>query len=244
MPRLSLLGLLFCSATLSAADGPLKIALYVGGGTSKGKANVELTLKQIPNAAVTTVTAEDVVAGKLKGFDVAVFPGGSGSGQARALGAEGREQVRGFVKGGGAYVGICAGAYLASRSYDWSLHVLDAEVRDRKHWARGFGDVELKLTPRGRTVLDVKDEKVGVYYHQGPLLAPGNDPEIPDYEPLALFETEIAKNGAPSGVMKGTTAVAAGRYGDGKVVCFSPHPEKREETRGLLRKSIDWIAKK
>ena len=233
---------------LTAADNstpPLvKVAVYVGAGTSAGKENVLATLKAIPNVAVDTLTAEDVQAGKLKDYRVVVFPGGTGGGQGKALGDAGRERVRDFIKDGGGYVGICAGSYLASRSYDWSLHVLDAEVVDRKHWARGFGDVELKLTPKGKELFAAAADKFGIYYHQGPLLAPGNDPAIPDYTPLAAFETEIAKNGAPKGVMKGTTAVAAGEFGAGKVFCFSPHPEKKDETRELLRKAVGWVAGK
>lgn len=222
----------------------VKVAVYVGEGTSAGKANVLATLKAMPNVAVETLTAEDVRAGKLKGCRLVVFPGGTGGGQAKALGEVGREQVKAFIKEGGGYVGICAGSYLASRSYDWSLHVLDAEVVDRKHWARGFGDVELKLTPKGKELFAVAADKLGIYYHQGPLLAPGNDPVIPDFTPLAAFETEIAKNGAPKGVMKGTTAVAAGSFGAGRVFCFSPHPEKKDETRALLQTAVGWVAGK
>jgi hypothetical protein len=42
---------------------------------------------------------------------------------------------------------------------------------------------------------------------------------------MANFKTEMAKNGAPEGVMTGTTAIARGRFGQGRVICFSPHPE-------------------
>lgn len=50
-------------------------------------------------------------------------------------------------------------------------------------------------------------------------------PHIEDYETVATFETEIAKNGASEGVTKGTTAIAKGTFGNGRVKCFSPHPE-------------------
>ncbi|MSR75821.1 MAG: hypothetical protein EXS14_10180 [Planctomycetes bacterium] len=38
-------------------------------------------------------------------------------------------------------------------------------------------------------------------YYQGPLLAPANDDTLPDYETLATFETESARNGAVAGIM-------------------------------------------
>jgi glutamine amidotransferase-like uncharacterized protein len=150
--------------------------------------------------------------------------------------------VRTFVRGGGGYIGICAGAYLASCDYPWSLNILDAKVLDKAHWARGDGDVDVSLTPAGKSLLGVKEDRRTIVYFQGPLLAPAGNPDIPDYEPLALYETEIAKKGAPTGVMIGTTAAASGKFGSGKVLCFSPHPEKREDTRSLLHRAIRWVA--
>jgi len=41
---------------------------------------------------------------------------------AEALGSRGGEAISKFVKGGGGYVGICAGAYLAS---DWGYELLE-----------------------------------------------------------------------------------------------------------------------
>jgi hypothetical protein len=55
---------------------------------------------------------------------------------------------------------------------------------------------------------------------------------------MATFKTEIAKNGAPQGVMPGTTAIARGEYGLGRVVCFSPHPEL---TKGLATFVLEAI---
>ena len=39
-----------------------------------------------------------------------------------------RSEVKAFVKDGGCYVGICAGCYLASTGYDWSLDLLPAHA--------------------------------------------------------------------------------------------------------------------
>jgi hypothetical protein len=59
---------------------------------------------------------------------------------------------------------------------------------------------------------------------------------------LAAFETEIAKNGAPRGVMKGTTAIARGNFGDGRVVCFSPHPEQTPGRESFVSSAVRWAA--
>ncbi len=219
-----------------------RIAVYKGDGASSSRNKVIGVLKKQPGFDVHDITVDEIKAGKLSEFNVLIHPGGSGGGQGRALGPEGREAERKFIEAGGGYIGVCAGAYLATCNYEWSLNILDAKVVDSAHWARGFGNVELGFGPSARELLGQAAEKSTIYYHQGPLLAPAGNPDVPDYEELAKFETEIAKNGAPPGVMTGCTAIAAGRFQDGRVVCFSPHPEHDRPTESLLVKAVEWAA--
>ena len=193
---------------------------------------------------MTKLTAEQIRSGGLAGLDILVHPGGSGGEQGRNLDEPGREKIRDFVRDGGGYIGICAGAYLASAQYPWSLNLLDAKVIDTKHWNRGIGTVDIELTPAGREILRTTNQKLPIHYAQGPLLAPANRPEIEDYEELANFKTEIAKNGAPAGVMIGTTAIARGRFGQGRVICFSPHPEMTAGLEAFVQDAIDYVNRK
>src|SRR5436190_10366612 len=190
-----------CEEKAAAASkaAAIRVAVYKGEGASKSRETVVKVLKERPGIEVQDITVEEIKAGKLGEFDVVIQPGGSGSGQGKALGEEGRAAVKKFVEGGGGYVGVCAGAYLATCDYEWSLGVLDAKVVDRKHWNRGFGEVQIGLGGKSKDVLGVEPEKKPIYYHQGPLLAPASNPDIPDYEELATFETEIVKNGAAPG---------------------------------------------
>jgi glutamine amidotransferase-like uncharacterized protein len=220
----------------------LQVAVYQGPGASKSRQTVIEVLSTAPHVKVRSVSPDDIRAGELMGCDVLIQPGGSGSGQGKALGEEGRRKVREFVEGGGGYVGVCAGAYLATCNYDWSLGILDAKVVDSQHWARGFGTVDISLTSFGRELLGAKENQIQIYYHQGPLLAPAGKAEVPDYDGLAKFESEIAKNGAPKGVMPGCTAIAAGTYEKGRVLCFSPHPERTEGRQQLLVRAVEWAA--
>jgi glutamine amidotransferase-like uncharacterized protein len=230
-------------ATEPAETGAIRVAIYADAGASKkGSPHVQRCLPPDMDFAIETVTAEEIRSGALKGFNVLIHPGGSGSKQAHTLGEEGRERVRQFVAEGGGFIGICAGAYLASANYPWSLNLLDARVVDSEHWARGKGEVQLRLPPAGRSALGIEQELVAIHYNQGPLLAPGENHDLDDYELLAAFETEIAENGAPSGVMKGTTAIARGTFGKGRVVCFSPHPEKTPGRDSFLRAAVRWAA--
>jgi len=224
---------------------PIRVAVYQDAGVSDKVVHLLDLLKTHPELAITKINGNDIREGKLQDTDVVLFPGGSGGGEAKSLEEAGRKEVRSFVERGGGYLGICAGAYLASADYDWSLHILDAKVLDRAHWARGSGDVEVSLTADGQKLLGAKSDRETILYWQGPLLAPAGKSEIPDFETLGTFATEIAKNGAPKGVMPGTTAIARGTFGSGRVFCFSPHPERSEPAvQGHVLKAIQWAAGK
>jgi glutamine amidotransferase-like uncharacterized protein len=224
---------------------PIRVALYADAGAAKtGSPKVKASLPKEEGFELKLVSAEEIRNGALDDVDVLIQPGGSGSKQAYALGEEGRKRIKDFVSNGGGYIGICAGSYLASAYYSWSLNLLDARVVDSEHWARGTGEVTINLTPSGRKALETDKEQCVIYYGQGPLLAPAEKADINDYEQLASYETEIAKRGAPTGVMKGTTAIARAEYGKGRVECFSPHPEKTPGLEPFLQAAVRWAAEK
>jgi hypothetical protein len=79
-------------------------------------------------------------------------------------------------------------------------------------------------------------------FRKRPFPRPRKKNNIEEYEPLATFETEMRKNDAPPGIMKGTTAIARGRFGKGRVVCFSPHPEKTPGREESLQSAVRWAA--
>jgi hypothetical protein len=41
--------------------------------------------------------------------------------------------------------------------------------------------------------------------------------------------------------MKGTTAIAIGKYGQGRVICFSPHPEMTHGLESIVRFAIEHV---
>ena len=224
--------------------GQVRVGVYCDVGAGPRHKDLLKALETFEDVSVRKLMADDIRNGALGDVDVLIHPGGSGGGQGRHLGENGREAIRSFIREGGGFIGICAGAYLASADYSWSLNVLDARVVDRNHWARGKGMVQIELTDAGRQALKSKEQQLPIFYAQGPLLAPRNHPDIADYETLATFKTEIAENGAPEGVMKGTTAIARGDFGRGRVFCFSPHPEMTEGLEPLVQIAIDYVKRK
>ncbi len=231
------------TAQKSAQKPTVRIAVFVDGGVGPTD-KLMSALAMAPELKVTKISSAEIREGKLNEFDVLIHPGGSGSKQGLALGEEGRERVRDFVRNGKGLVGICAGAYLATCHYDWSLNLLDAKVIDREHWNRGSGNVDIALSSAGSQLLGVDATRANIHYFQGPLLGPAENDSVPDYESLATYIDEITKNGAPKGVMPGTTAIACGEFEKGRVICFSPHPEKTPGLEGMLLEAIDWVARK
>ena len=225
----------------------VSVAIYDDLGASVGGSrDMERVLAEYAQVTTRRVSSLDVQAGVLSQFDVVLHPGGSGSGQARSLGELGRAQELEFVSGGGGYLGVCAGAYLAACNYEWSLALLDAKTIDTKngHWRRGRAQLEIELTAKGLSLFGERAPIFEIKYANGPIFAPGERAEIPDYETLALYRGEVADNGTSKGVMPGTPALIRGPFGDGRAVAFSPHPEDSASLQSFIRDAVLWAAGK
>jgi hypothetical protein len=220
----------------------IAVAVYVGGGsTGKGVPRVLALLGAVTNVTVVRIGPEDIQAGALRRFDVVMFTGGSGSGQARALGQTGCREVKQFVEKGGGYVGICAGSYLACSGFAWGLGLLNAKTLSPL-WERGTAIVKIELTDRGREILGPRHGKLDCLYFQGPIVGPAGAPELPEFEPLAFFRSEVAKNNTPKGIMVNSPAILTSRFGKGRVLCFSPHPEQSKGLETFVTSAVFWAA--
>jgi hypothetical protein len=222
---------------------PIRLALYDGPGSGDGGVdNVESSAHQIEGVTVTRLTPAEIgTINLLSRFDVVVFSGGSGSAQSKAIGEAGRVNIRDFVKNGGGYVGICAGAYLACAGYDWGLGILDAKTVSSK-WRRGRAFLDIQLTPAGRDIFGQVDGTFKVRYANGPVIKPLNRDDIPDYTPVSIFRTETAENDTPAGVQVGTPSQAIGTFGKGRVFISSPHPENTPGLENMIPRALLWAA--
>lgn len=245
----SLLSLALHSPAAEQVGRPIRVAVYQGPGAGPSRTNLLDALagaKGAPAFQVMPLSPEAIRSGKLKEFDVLMHPGGGGGAQARALEAQGRNQIREFVRNGGGYVGICAGAYLATDDYKWSLGLVEARVVDKKHWARGIGTVEVELSPAGKEFFGMGGERFAIHYAQGPLLSrkEWDNPAAPEYESLGIYRTGMAEKGAPEGVMPGTSAIIRTTFEKGRVFVFSPHPEMTQGLGHMVERAVHWAAKR
>lgn len=227
---------------LLATPGPQRAAvgLYAGEGVGgRGPMMLEKAFAAAPDVRLRPLTAGDVRDGRLADVRAIIMPGGDARREAVGLGPDGRAAVRRFVAGGGCYVGICAGCYLASAEYDWSLGLLPVTVVDRANWERGRATLRLDLTPAGREWFGLGDDRVDCLYHNGPVLRPvpgAGDALVP----LAYYREEVVRKGAKPGLMTDTPAAVAARSGRGWAVGISPHPEQTAGLKDLIPAAVRW----
>jgi glutamine amidotransferase-like uncharacterized protein len=233
--------LVFCAG----GDERIHVAIYEDAGVGgNGPRELREQLGALPGEFdYRVVGGAEVRAGALADFDAVIFPGGSGSGQAASLGKVGREAVREFVRDGGAYVGICAGCYLACENFSWGLKILDAQTKSSR-WRRGRAQLDLEFVDGFAETLGLASPVAPVRYANGPVMEPAGSEAIPDFEVVAVFATEIAENDAPPGIQTGSPAILRGAFGRGRVVGISPHPEGTDGLRPIVPKLLRWAARK
>jgi len=251
------LGMIDGSAHLlvPASTSELCVAVYDAGGVGKrGPRNLDRVFSKT-KSILRRVGVADISDGVLGQFDMVIFPGGSGSKQAAALGKEGKDTVKEFVEAGGGYVGICAGAFLAASNYSWSLAIsnhktfcetIDVSGIGRKSmWFRGgSAPVTMELTDEGRTILGDFEGVFEVRYQNGPIMSPMGREGLGNFRSLAHFRSEVSKYKPQEGTMINTPAVIVGEYGNGRVLCISPHPESTDALNRLVRNAVRWTARR
>ena len=167
----------------------------------------------------TVLRPGDIQAGALAEQDVAVFMGGSGTAQGKALGDVGKQAVKDFVHAGGGYIGVCAGAYLALQGEEefHKLRLVAGRNLTGDSWQRGIAGLEVRAEGRPPFKL---------FYANGPIFTPVPTEGLAPYRGLADYVGEIfnVSKGTGPNEMPGTPAIVASAYGQGRVLLFSPNP--------------------
>jgi glutamine amidotransferase-like uncharacterized protein len=220
----------------------IRLAIYMGDGAHL-KQNPHRVLSAQPDIEIEEKTGQDIANGGLKDVDVLYVPGGSGRSEANSLGEEGRDAIVNFIAKGGGYVGICAGCYLATGGLPTYLGILPASLVDRahQHWRRGKAKLQVEITPFGHEVLGVKEDKITVIYHNGPVMKASTTCGEGHLTPLAIYREEVVAPGGQVGVMINSPAMVLASYHKGIVVGISPHPEATPGLEYILPHVIRWL---
>ena len=222
---------------------PVRVAVYQDPKNST--LSIARMLAYSPEYEVEFLGPEEYASGALENFDVVIQPGGGSTSQYTALGKKGVEALARFVRGGGKYYGVCAGAFMAlqqSRPNRPRLGLVPFKGDDPPHY-RGSGSVKIDFTPEGMEELGCTNSSCVVFYAGGPAAVPGE--KVPDSDIKVfgryggnLFDTDGKHEVAD---MTGKAAFIGGRVGKGKVFLSCPHPESDEETFDIVRGAMEYL---
>mmetsp|Transcript_10197 Transcript_10197/g.26481 ORF Transcript_10197/g.26481 Transcript_10197/m.26481 type:complete len:556 (+) Transcript_10197:50-1717(+) len=174
-----------------------------------------------------------------------VMPGGRDQPYCNDLRGEPCARIRSFVEAGGAYVGLCAGAYFGSRRVQFEpgtqLEVFgERELgffpgtamgsayggfeygTDNGAVAARISFVDDAAVETGSSHLQEPGRTTRAYFHGGPCLVP--DENGPPIEPLAWYADQADAYAGGCGT-HGAIAAAAVNVGGGRAVVCGAHPE-------------------
>lgn len=206
--------------------GEVEVAVYAGGSSSVSSREALVEMFVWMNASVTVLSATSIKNGVLDGYDLLVVPGGFAGDYNEDLGGTGRSMIRTFIQNGGAYFGICAGAYFAC---DWIIwegtpieYYLDlfsgcgiGAIDEIMPWP-GYTMCQINIASDSELIhLSQEPENHTVMYYGGPYFVPNNPEEI---EVIARYSV----NNEP--------AMIAFEYETGRVFLSGPHPEWEEDS--------------
>lgn len=209
----------------------IKTGFYIDRGSrSSGVLYWARLLAYSPQLELVLIDGEDIRAGRLKDLQLLVIPGGSSRLQCEAMKPEGMEAVRKFVADGGSYVGICAGFHCTLNRPE-RLRLLPFE------YLKGAGGDEavlaVDISEKGGKLLGIQSGRYMARYSHGPISRPGQAPGEGWGEILGVYKSTVSPVGKPGGNFFDAPAVIHGRFGKGKVIATSFHPESREATHGI-----------
>ncbi len=229
-----------------------KIALYWDESYLWGLIALK-TLRKL-GVPVRPVTSGQVRMGMLDYCDLLIVPGGWASDKTAALGQEGRDAVREFVRNGGSYLGICGGAGFALDTRD-GLGLLNVKRVPTAQRIPSFsGEIELVPEEAHQFWQGIKSPRMFHVWWPGQFDVIGEDVRIvarygrpgPDFALADLTASEVSDwnkwekkyeiNLNPA-ALEGEPAVIEGYSGDGKVFLSYPHletPGSRKGNKALL----------
>ncbi len=237
-------------AALPRKEGAVRTGFLLGPGCD-GACLFRLlrTIASSPNYDVRFLLGSDVAAGALADVDLFVVPGGWSQTQMKSLGASGCSNLVNWVRGGGAYYGTCAGAYLVGQSTAKRTYIGLTPYRPQTCPYRGNStDVKCAFSDDGRKALGLSAKEFTTLYWGGPVFERASETALPDSD-IRTFATyasqnvySFSTNTIPA--MGGRAAIVGGTLGKGKVLTIATHPEYLAGSRHVVRAGLKYLTGK
>jgi hypothetical protein len=203
-----------------------KVAIYCGDRTFDGPADFVEICDHL-GFDCDMINGVDIRNGILNhnGYNLVLIPGGMSSVQSYVIYPKGLTALRNFVKRGNGYLGVCAGAYLASDT-DLGLNL----VTDTLSGNGAVGEVEVSPVKSDLPIFwGYGQARFNLKYWAGPTFKP-------DSRILAKVEKVPDNWKKPELCQQG--CIMASEYENGRLVLIGPHPEAStglENFKGMPR---------
>ena len=232
-------------AAFDAESAPLRVAVFVGeGARSTGAFSWIEIATMAENVVATPVDGEAVRRGALDAADVLVMPGGSAHVEANDLGAEGREKVKAFIRGGGGYIGTCAGFYLVTkptggRRKDYLGLIPFVDTKDG---GNGRAEVMFEFNGLAGKLAGIKKGRKKMCYSHGPVPVRSKDEvEGTKAEVVATYACDYNPKSVPSLSKAGHPAAVAAECGKGRMFVFTCHPESDVDDHACIEGAFRYV---
>ncbi|MHA2065444.1 MAG: BPL-N domain-containing protein [Candidatus Thorarchaeota archaeon] len=227
------------SSTVQPTDlTGIKVAVYEGvtdGQSSSLSSRTALFwMFRWMNATVDVVTAAEIRNGVLDDYDIVAVPGGWAWAYFQDLDASGVAIIRQFVENGGAFFGVCAGAFFACDNIRWEGGYIQYSLDLYPNI--GNGPIEEIAAWPGRNMTRINLNK-GV---DGPDLSGEPDSHTVMYYGGPYFETSGTEGVATLATydINDEPAIISYQYEQGRIVLSGPHVEWEEDAD---RDGVAWV---
>lgn len=201
------------------------------------------TLLETKEISYTFINSDNINSSAFQDqFKAIYFPGGDADDYNRKISQQGVKTIQNFIKTGGSYIGICAGAEFACEQLIWKVdYTANYPLALFEGKAMGPFDQIAKYPASGMTSISLNQnnriniaqpKRLSILYFGGTSFHPNKDFQ---YSTLATYDEQ---NNEPAAVNF--------TYGLGKVALIGPHPEMAEKTTNdpttlWLVSIIDWL---
>ncbi len=203
-----------------------EIAIFSGDGTwNDGIIAIESFLDYYNYSHKRIYENEFISLEKLKQYDAIIIPGGYAYNYTVGLKKIGIDNLRKYVSEGGSYIGICAGAYFASKTVEWeggrypySLSLFDGTASgaiDKIAEWDNYDMTDISIN-QNSSINFQEHSKYRVLYYGGPIFYANQGFE---YNTIATWD---AADNLP--------AIINFNYKQGRVLLIGPHLEIEENS--------------
>ncbi|MCZ3365738.1 MULTISPECIES: BPL-N domain-containing protein [Methanobacterium] len=193
-------------------------------------------------------TIEEINSQTLPGYDILIMPGGLGITYINNPEIN-AEDLKNFVKNGKGYVGICAGAYAASKHVDGDYDGWGIAQDINSKPVDYVGNLPISMTSSGGIILNSQNLKNFGGQKTSSFLNFGDSVTMYHWNGPAMYKTDGSNDSLAVYVANETgyqnyAAIATDTHGSGRIVLSGPHPELSPTKPEMLARMILWAAKK